>query len=115
MRKGEEGRRPPLPERWREIVRQGSALAYRHGVEVLYKMWSEPDVVVDPYWRGNLARYMELLRDGAAAARAVYPSAKIVNGGLILGEIDREGYLAYAIEALKAATLDVKSGASPML
>ena len=100
---------PPKSERVREVVRHVVALAQQYGVEVHLEVGNEPDLYNAStgfcYWRSNLARYKEFVNDVSVAAHAVDPNAKIVNGGLVLGEVDREGYLAYAIEALKAGQL----------
>ena len=100
---------PPKPERLREVVRHVVELARQHDVEVHLEVGNEPDLYNAStgfcYWRSNLARYKEFVNDVIVAAHAVDPNAKVVNGGLVLGEVDREGYLAYAIEALKAGQL----------
>ena len=109
VRGGDDYGLPPLRARWIELVGEGAALAHAYGVRTMYEMWNEPDVydyskgIV--YWRGDKTRYGILLSDGASAARAKDPNASILNGGLVLGEPDTEGYMAQAIQALKDGTI----------
>jgi hypothetical protein len=50
-----------------------------------WELWNEPDNA--DYWRGSVAAYASLLREGAAGVRRGNPRAQVVSGGLA-GRVD---------------------------
>ena len=105
---------PLEPADWQKYFRLAAqtVASMPNQPEVIYEIWNEPDLP-GVYWLGSyatLANYYNTLLPGASQAiKSVNSSARIINGGIILGRDypESEAYLQNAIAKLNAGEISM--------
>ena len=102
---------PPALNDWGTITGEGAKIvaSMPNQPQVFYEIWNEPDLP-GLYWNGTLTQYYNSYFPAAyRALRANDPNAKILNGGLVLGNTSSgaRDYLSNAAALLSSGNISM--------
>ena len=97
---------PPDISDWKRLTGIGARIvsARTNQPEVIYEIWNEPDLKgEEQFWDGTCGQYYDYFNEAYNAIRREDTDAKIINGGLVLGNTASEAgeYLRRSVELLR--------------